>query len=787
MVREMLEKNIALFCLRINNSTDKMFKLFEDIYNEEEPNNTLIQIIDNKNLSFSDDIVNYAKKVYLDMRREEEQFCLLSQNITLELLKSKYDLDEENPDDNLRFIIGKCSPVLLVPGVYATKLKVEFNCKGLVTEEKYTTLKDIRLFCGNYVCKDESKTSEEHPLLFSLLQKPFGIEIFNENKYGACLGHIASYFQNENECPKVENKRTCLYSKYVKVGYYGGTKQTLKESRCGVEGISNVVQTGDLLFDTIISTFVAKAADSFNTISKRLIKYGYREGFSLGALPNDYRRFLSTNNFATEVFKYQINKLYENTGKQVIIIAHSYGTLLTLTNLIKNEKDEIFLKKIKKFIAMAPPFSGSTKNLDIYFHGAKDFDNNFKYKNNINIPVTRYPIFGQYLMHKSLPTIKELRPLSIAAKIFTDPSYKELGDALRDRLYCEQNRCYSFSSSTYKRNEKFDEIFNGYFPSLLDNECSYEYNIGGNIDTNNRKCYTYIYNVGDCPTIITDSKANKYKPYKYYENEFCNKTGNGYFYQGECNNIQRKCLDEIYYSDKCPNVYSNQEAVKYLIDGFNKHFSKEYGNISESYFESYEEIKKSVKKSIEYHNEINLLKDLPIPPIDTELVYASFYPTLSSLILDDKNFSEDRFEFKIGGDNTVPTWSSLLTGLKWIYDKKKNNLTQKIKLIEYCSRLAQSEKYKYSPKTEQNFGAINCSCIDTDRNVYKDNIDECNHASMLHDNNLFEYIYSVINNAKDNIYDNIESKKEAIKKYDKNFDYIGTCNNDIYNFLNNAK
>ena len=167
MVREMLEKNIALFCLRINNSTDKMFKLFEDIYNEEEPNNTLIQIIDNKNLSFSDDIVNYAKKVYLDMRREEEQFCLLSQNRTLELLKSKYDLDEENPDDNLRFIIGKCSPVLLVPGVYATKLKVEFNCKGLVTEEKYTTLKDIRLFCGNYVCKDESKTSEE--LLFYFL------------------------------------------------------------------------------------------------------------------------------------------------------------------------------------------------------------------------------------------------------------------------------------------------------------------------------------------------------------------------------------------------------------------------------------------------------------------------------------------------------------------------------------------------------------------------------------------------------------------------------------------
>jgi len=117
------------------------------------------------------------------------------------------------------------------------KLKVEFNCKGLSNEEKNTALKNIRLFCGYDVCKNENNEHEEHPLLFSLLDDVFGIDKANENKYGAYLGYIANYFQNEKECKKVGNKSTCFYSKYVKVGYYGGTKDTVKESKCGVEEI----------------------------------------------------------------------------------------------------------------------------------------------------------------------------------------------------------------------------------------------------------------------------------------------------------------------------------------------------------------------------------------------------------------------------------------------------------------------------------------------------------------------------------------------------------------------
>ena len=96
------------------------------------------------------------------------------------------------------------------------------------------------------------------------------------------------------------------------------------------------------------------------------------EGFSLGALPNDFRRYLATNNFATKVFESQIERLYKNTGKPVVIVAHSFGTLLTLTNLLKKKGDATFLKKIKKFIAIAPPFAGATKLLDAFLHGLND-------------------------------------------------------------------------------------------------------------------------------------------------------------------------------------------------------------------------------------------------------------------------------------------------------------------------------------------------------------------------------------------------------------------------------
>ena len=708
--------------------------------------------------------------------------CLMPKDEAVKVLKQSYGVSNSNPDENLRFILGKCNPVLLVPGIYATKLVVELQCKNIATEEKSTTLKNLRVFCGDSLCKDETKVYEEHALFMGVFDKAFTILGTENDKYSSCLAFIMNFFQNPNECPTVNNKNLCYYSKYIKVGYYGCSTDTLKNSRCGVEGVQNIIQTGNLNVDNLISL---GAARSFYSVSKNLIKRGYKEGFSFGAIPNDYRRYLASNNFATKVFESQINRLYLNTGKPVVIVAHSYGTLLTLTNLIKKKSNTSFLSKIKKFIAIAPPFAGATKLLDAFLHGLNDWNKEIDIAGK-KVKITNYNIFGQQFMYKTLPTITELRPLSIASKIFTDSKYSELGAAIKGRIETERDcKSTNCAANTIKtKTAKFDSIFKGYYPSLTDAECAYEASIGGNADTYSRKCYTNMYNVGDCPTLVTKSVNPTQSGLD--KDAYCGKTGTNYYYQGVCTS-GRNCLDNMYYAtNKCPYVFKNTEAVNYLINRFNNNFSSKFGRIDSSYFDSYNQIKDGVKASIKFQDDSSLIKDLPLPPVDTDLVYASYAPTGNMVYVNDADFSAGGGVLNKGGDNTVPTWSSLLTGLKWIYEMKKDSsYTKKVRLIEYCSRLAASGQYKYDPLKKQTFASIGCSCLSS-KNVYESKTSACTHAAMVNDDVLIEYINSIIDDPKESA-TVTSSKKVAVNSYKTTIKYDEVCSKDLKNILETAK
>ena len=104
----------------------------------------------------------------------------------------------------------------------------------------------------------------------------------------------------------------------------------------------------------------------YNTLIKKLEEKGYKAGFSFGGIPNDYRKFLSNNVFTTNAIRYQIENLYKNTGKPVVIIGHSFGTNTMLSNLLKEENSDL-LPKIKKFIAVGPPFAGSSQLIKVFF------------------------------------------------------------------------------------------------------------------------------------------------------------------------------------------------------------------------------------------------------------------------------------------------------------------------------------------------------------------------------------------------------------------------------------
>lgn len=763
-----------------------VFSLFIQINNIEE------NLTQSKNAL--DELVELINSPEFQAYKEEMQYedldlqglfggdeCLMPKSDAVKVLSQSYGITNNSPDENLRFILGKCYPVLMIPGIYATKMVVELQCKNMATFERSITLKNLRIFCGKTLCPDETKQREEHPLFMALMDDAFTVLGSKNDKYSSCLGFIMTFFQNENECPKVNGKNICNYSKYIKVGFYGGSEDTVKDGKCGVEGVKNIIQTGDKLLDSLVNIGAAK---SYAEMSKSLVKRGYSEGFSLAGLPNDYRRYLATNNFATQVFKKQIERLYSNTGKPVVVVAHSYGTLLTLTNLLKEKNNKDFLKKIKKFLAIAPPFAGATKLLDAFLHGLNEWNKEIDILGK-KIVISNYNVFGQLYMYKTLPTITELRPLPIAAKIFTDAKYKVLGDAVKSRIdletKCRNQNCAA--SELKSGSAKFDAIFKGYFPSLADSDCAYESSIGGNQETYNRKCYTGLYNVGHCPTII--SKSINPNQSGFDNGLYCNKFTPKYYYQGECTDKSRNCLDEMYYSNKCPNVYQNSEAVNYLLNRYNTESGALLGSATKKVFEDYSTIQEGVKQSILQQTQKSLTKDLPVPPVDTDLVYTSFVKTPAALVLDDNDFTKNGNTLYKGGDNTVPTWSSLLTGLKWIYEKKKDNLSQNIRLIEYCSRLSNSKQYKYDAKKNQQFGAIGCGCLNS-KGLYKNSISSCTHAAMINDDELIDYVISIVDDPKE-APSATESKKLAAKKYSSSINYESVCNNELKKILDTAK
>ena len=82
---------------------------------------------------------------------------------------------------------------------------------------------------------------------------------------------------------------------------------------------------------------------------------GYKEGFSLVQflmILEGLQQQMNLQKFLD--FKQRIYIILQE--KKVIIIVHSFGTLNTLNNLIYKENKDL-IPKIKKFIAIGPPFA----------------------------------------------------------------------------------------------------------------------------------------------------------------------------------------------------------------------------------------------------------------------------------------------------------------------------------------------------------------------------------------------------------------------------------------------
>ena len=743
------------------------------------------------------DLLNDSKK-----KLGETNECLVSVEEARKILQERYNINPEyvDIDQNMRFILGKCNPILHVPALYATRLVATINCP--IFKKDFLNFVKMRLFCGNTVCSDETNTNEEYVVFPAVFDSPFQIRVTeNVNKYTACQGYFFKFYNSKNECPE----GNCEYSDGVRISFYGGTKKTKSESKCGISAQEDVIYAGKIIPTSIINKITSQNAYVMIQYFRNI---GYKDGFSAAGIPYDYRRYIHSYKFFENAFEYEINTLYRNTGKPVVIITTSHGGLLTLNELIKVSPG--LKKKIKCFIPIVPPFAGSSHLLHAYLYGLGDFNTEINIKDLIKIKI-QMTYFSESMYFSQTPVVAELRPQYGVINALQKPEYYKLKLALEELIAiekeCGAKNCPSEKVKNMTKN--YYEVFGDDFPSLDDEDCQLDENDiqNYNLNKNNklgatytRKCLTNVYDVLKCPFILYEKDFCYNVPSEHMK-ELCGIYNSSLLYLMSKDICKPQTFKEILGINKeeekkisLDTIFEgnakypyNYEEFGILLEEYNRNYAEIYNKtLTKDDFETEEEFQKKGQRNAEYVAKNSLIQDLPIPPVDTYVIYGNYYVTDVGFVYDTINKNKETFDsdeyLSSGGDGTVPNFSSFLTGMKWLYDKKINNLTQNIKLIEYCSLMAkEGNKYAYNKDTFKNktFVGLTCSCINPDYKSYNGN--DCAHSTIIQDNYLLDMLKNefAFDENNNNFNENI---KKAIKLYNKTINYEQTCNEALFYF-----
>ena len=731
-----------------------------------------------------------------NLSSDDTDGCLVSKSEAYKILKEKYNLNPDyiNIDDNIRFILGKCNPIIYVPGLYASRLVASINCKVLKLD--FLNFVKMRLFCGNTVCIDDTDEIEEYVIFPALLDSPFQIRVNSRtNKFTACQGFFYSFYNSKNECPE----NNCRYSDAIRISFYGGTKETKSESQCGINSLENILYFGKLFPPAIVNKLTSA---NFYVMIQYYRNMGYRDGFSASGLSFDYRRYIHSNKFFENSLIYEINRLYRNTGKPVIIISHSLGGLLVLANFIRMRKD--ILSKVKSFVPIVPPIAGSSHLLEAYFYGLPDL--------NAEIKIGDIYDFKVELTLSYAPVVAELRPQYSLIEELNKDEFAKLKLAVKE-LIKEEEECWDKNCPSDKVKEmtkNYYDVFGDDFPLLSDPDCQLTEDEINYIKSNKnninsvkfRKCITNIYNIFNCPLILFEKEFSSEVPAEHLY-DLCDIYNSSLYYLASPEEENEK-YKKIFNNKKNENFQSkitpiesifkgnakypyNFKEFNYFLEQYNTKYASKYNKtLSKDDFETEEEFQLKGKRNVEYNRKTNLLKGYPISPVNTYIIYGNYRNTDVGFVYDDRKKEKETFDkneyLTKGGDGTVNNYSTMLVGMKWLFEKKMKNLEQDIKLIEYCSFAGKEGKYAYNTQTFKNksYIALSCDCINPDNKSF--NKKDCHHSAIPQDSFVINLVKNEIIIDDKNLEDFSEDKRNAIKEYDVNFNYEQKCNDALYIF-----
>eukprot|EP00742_Colponemidia_sp_Colp-10_P005527 GILJ01005905.1.p1 GENE.GILJ01005905.1~~GILJ01005905.1.p1 ORF type:complete len:710 (+),score=79.17 GILJ01005905.1:45-2132(+) len=264
------------------------------------------------------------------------------------------------PEEKLKlFKQSPCHPVILVPGLMASRLMVEIDCEKLQEEDPDTfeacgwTTCDIPIQDGDF------QPNEEYNFWMPDL---LGDLSFIGGK--ACWERLSTLDFN----PQEKGAKQFTSAPGVRISWYGDTRQTKKYDEAGLGGIQHVAP--DEIPQQI--EFLARNFRSFQYFSEALLAEGHVAGYTIGGMPYDWRLPV----YATGVEKRLprlIEDLHRSTGKRVVIIAHSMGNLNVLNAL--NQLEQRYKDMhIQKWISINAPWMGSVDSIETLISGTEMLD-----------------------------------------------------------------------------------------------------------------------------------------------------------------------------------------------------------------------------------------------------------------------------------------------------------------------------------------------------------------------------------------------------------------------------
>lgn len=725
----------------------------------------------------------------------DQKYTPTNYNLLIEAIAkpSKYDLDVGKK--RLRFIEKGCSPVIFVPGLLATRLNAVLNCSKINNDKAFRL--DLDLFCGNKICS--TNNMEVHAFWPNANLSGFYMMHDKNNKNNECFGYFMKFYNTNSSCKEsstAENK--CKYSDYVRMVPKGIDKKDLFENeeilktrsmdfKCGSNAINNILGFSYYLEQTVNK--FSTVTQGFLKLEKKLTVMGYEPGFSYISLPYDFREAQCNNKHFNKLFEESINQLYANTGRKVIIVAHSYGNLNTHFQLRSNSS---LRDKVAHFISIVPPYTGVTKPNYIIGRGSTEFKKDLTV---ISLDVSRFAqsIFSPYLMSaytlRKFNYIEALRKYSNAAK-----KTITLADAFANHL--ENTTCLSYKKNCDIKEPNLLTEFEEEF-SFLKNKsyCESQNNINltgfshssfvtdeNKVTPTKHVCDLTMLDYNNCANIILDGKLSEAvrgylndtidtQKKKMFKN-LCtaNKNDKGlYFYNKNCDEAKDDAKEK---SDNrlCDREYIANHGLKpghykSLITAENEQMfgrlEKEYSNLA-SDVSNLDKICENSRKILEH------------PGVPVSVIFGRSIETRAGFVSRSNSDDTEQSKYEslfLGGDGTVEADSPLFVALKWLSDHK--NLSKpSVKIFDYCPPVKNDFKTNFYSKMKnlktKNYMFLKCQCYNYDEGYFKPgNLSSCGHAELLSDD-------TISNLMRDIIINNITEETETIAKSINRVKNMGT-------------